>query len=403
VADLNDLVKAQEEWRLHRAINLQASENVMSAEARSLLGSDFAHRYTLPEELAPGLAGLQNAYRGTKHTDAMEALGEGHARELFRATHVSLKPLSGHLAGFMLLQACCRRGDRILVVSAAHGGYDGYMPGFLPDYLGLTVDFLPFDENSWNVNAKAAADAILEARPRLVLVGASLILFPYNLRWLRGACDDVGTILGYDASHVLGLIAGGEFQRPLLEGVDVLSASTHKSFPGPQGGLFLSNRKDLYDRAMQTFLWRIQDNAHWNRIAATTQTLLEMKAFGPAYAKQIVVNSKALGSQLTKWGFPVRFGSLGFSECHQIHVDLPILKESFGLTSAQFADRLEANDLIVDAVGRIGTSEITRMGATEEDMQIIAGLIVRAARGEDVRREVADLRSQLRLSFVFPS
>jgi len=316
---------------------------------------------------------------------------------------VSLKPLSGHLAGFMLLQACCKRGDRILVISAAHGGYDGYMPGFLPEYLGLTVDFLPFDENSWNVNAKAAADAILEAKPRLVLVGASLILFPYNLRWLRGACDDVGTILGYDASHVLGLIAGGEFQRPLLEGVDVLSASTHKSFPGPQGGLFLSNRKDLYDRAMQTFLWRIQDNAHWNRIAATTQALLEMKAFGPAYARQIVVNSKALGSQLTKWGFPVRFGALGFSECHQIHVDLPVLKESFGLTSAQFADRLEANDLIVDAVGRIGTSEITRMGATEEDMQIMAGLIVRAAQGEDVRREVADIRSQLRLSFVFPS
>jgi len=254
VPDLNDLVKAEDDWRLHRAINLQASENVMSAEARSLLGSDFAHRYTLPEELAPGLAGLRNAYRGTKHTDAMEALGEGHARELFRATHVSLKPLSGHLAGFMLLQACCKRGDRILVISAAHGGYDGYMPGFLPDYLGLTVDFLPFDENSWNLNVKAAADAILEAKPRLVLVGASLILFPYNLRWLRGACDDVGTILGYDASHVLGLIAGGEFQRPLLEGVDVMSASTHKSFPGPQGGLFLSNRKDLYDRAMQTFL-----------------------------------------------------------------------------------------------------------------------------------------------------
>ena len=73
MADLNDLVKAQEEWRLQRAINLQASENVMSVEARSLLGSDFAHRYTLPEELAPGLGGLQNAYRGTKHTDAMES------------------------------------------------------------------------------------------------------------------------------------------------------------------------------------------------------------------------------------------------------------------------------------------------------------------------------------------
>src|SRR5439155_1325349 len=82
---------------------------------------------------------------GTKHTDAMEELAERHAREVFRSAFASLKPLSGHLAGFLLLQACCKRGDRILVISAAHGGYDGYMPGFLPEYLGLDVQFLPFD------------------------------------------------------------------------------------------------------------------------------------------------------------------------------------------------------------------------------------------------------------------
>lgn len=402
MADLHDLVAAHEAWRLHEAINLQPSENVMSEQARSLLATDFAHRYTLPENLVPALAGLKNAYRGTRHTDGMEALSERLARELFRAPYASLKPLSGHLAGFMLLQACCTRDDRVLLISAAHGGYDGYMPGFVPDYLGLKVDFLPFDERAWNVDARAAADAIIAKPPRLVLVGASLILFPYNLRWLRGACDDVGAILGYDASHVLGLIAGGEFQTPMSEGVDILSASTHKSFPGPQGGLLLSNRQDLFDRAMQTFLWRIQDNAHWNRIAATAQVLSEMKDFGAGYAKQVVANSKALGKQLDTKGFPVKFASLGYSESHQLHVDLGALHATWGLTSAQFADRLEANNLIVDAVGRIGTAEITRMGATEEDMPVIAELMVRAARGEDVRKEVKDLRSGLRISFVFP-
>src|SRR5256885_16736861 len=81
VAELGDLVKTHENWRLHQAINLQASENIMSAEARSFLSTDFAHRYTLPEDLVPGLTGLKNAYRGTKHTDAMEALSERYARE----------------------------------------------------------------------------------------------------------------------------------------------------------------------------------------------------------------------------------------------------------------------------------------------------------------------------------
>ena len=402
MADLRSLVRDHERWRLQQAVNLQPSENVMSEAARSLLATDFAHRYTLPTRFAPSLGDAKNAYRGTRFTDQIESLGEGLAREVFGVSHASLKPLSGHLAGFLMLQACTSRGDRILVISAEHGGYDGYMPGFLPDYLDLKVDFLPFDANSWNVDPKKAADAVLDTRPKRVPVGASFILFPYNLRWLRGACDDVNAVLAYDASHVLGLIAGGEFQRPFLEGVDILVASTHKSFPGPQGGVLLSNRSDLFDRAMDTIMWRTQDNAHWNRIAATAQVLLEMKAFGKAYATQVAANSQALGKQLDKWGFPVKYKDLGFSKSHQLLIDTQALKKDWHLTSWEFADRLEKNNLIVDAVGRIGTNEVTRMGAREEDMQTVAGLMTRAARGEDVLKEVEEFRSRLHLSFVLP-
>ncbi len=403
MADLHEIVQEHERWRLHDAVNLQPSENIMSERARALLGSDFVHRYTLPTRFAPSLGDAKNAYRGTRFTDAMESVAEDLAKEVFGARHASLKPLSGHLAGFLMLQACTHRGDRISVISSEHGGYDGYMPGFLPDYLDLKVDFLPFDTATWNIDPKAAADAVLQAKPRLVLVGASLILFPYNLRWLRGACDDVNAVLAYDASHVLGLIAGGEFQKPFLEGVDILTASTHKSFPGPQGGMLLSGRKDLFDRAMDTVMWRTQDNANWGRIAATAQVLLEMKSFGKAYAKQVVANSQALGKQLDKWGLPVKFKSLGFSKSHQLHVDVAALKDKWDLTPWEFADRLEKNNLIVDAVGRIGTNEVTRMGATEDHMQTIAGLMARAARGEDVRPEVGELRARLRMAFVFPA
>ncbi len=403
MADLHTIVRDHERWRLEQAVNLQPSENVMSEAARSLLATDFVHRYTLPARFAPGLGNAKNAYRGTRLTDQMESLGESLAREVFGVAHASLKPLSGHLAGFLMLQACTKRGDRILVISAEHGGYDGYMPGYLPDYLDLKVDFLPFEPKTWNLDPKKAADAVLETRPKLVLVGASLILFPYNLRWLRGACDDVNAVLAYDASHVLGLVAGGEFQRPFLEGVDILTASTHKSFPGPQGGLLLTSRADLFDRAMATIMWRTQDNAHWNRIAATAQVLLEMKAFGKAYAKQVVANSQALGKQLDKWGFPVKFKALGFSRSHQLLIDTDTLKSEWHLAPWEFADRLETNNLIVDAVGRIGTNEITRMGAKEEDMQTVAGLMARAARDEDVHKEVAEFRSRLRLSFVLPA
>ena len=401
MADLDDLVRDHERWRGQVAINLQPSENILSPRARALLGSDFAGRYTLPVRYAPALGDVGNAYRGTRFTDAVEDLGESLACTLFSAKHASLKPLSGHLAGFLLLQACCRRGDTVFVISVKHGGYDGYMPGYIPEYLGLKVERLPFDPSRWNLNVHASVEAILRRQPRLVLVGASFLLFPYDLRALRGACDDVGAILGYDASHVLGLHAGGVFQRPMTEGVDVLSASTHKSFPGPQGGLLLANREDIFRRAMDTFAWRTQDNAHWNRIAATAQVLREMQAFGPEYAAQIVANTKALAGQLDKWGFPVKFKALGYSESHQLHTDADVLRARYGLAPEALADRLEANNLIIDAVGRIGTNEITRMGAREGDMQILAGLITRAAQGEDVRGEVAELRSRWSMAFAF--
>jgi glycine hydroxymethyltransferase len=401
VPDLWELVRAHEAWRGRETINLQPSENVMSPQARALLASDFAHRYAMPGYVSPfGDSG--DAYRGTRYTEQVEALADGLARHVFSAAHATVKPLSGHLAGLLLLRSTCRRGDLVMVVHAKHGGYDGYMPGFLPDHLGVRVTFLPFDVASWNVDADAAAEAIAAEAPRLVLLGASHLLFPYDLRRLRAACDDANAILGYDASHVLGLAAGGAFQRPTAEGADVVSASTHKSFPGPQGGLLLANRTDVFERAVRGVTWHIEDNAHWNRIAATAQVLLEMQAFGPSYARQVVANAKALGRHLEASGFPVKFAALGYTESHQIHIDPAAVHARFGVTPHGLADRLEANNLIVDAVGRIGTNEVTRMGAREAEMEALAGLIARAASGQDVRDEVAAVRSGLRLSFVFP-
>ena len=364
--------------------NLQASENVTSPAVRRILASDLGHRYTLPSRDSAGEP--RNDYGGTRFIDEVEALGESFAREVFGAALATLKPLGGHVAGLVALLATCDRGDRILVLDARHGGYDGYTSKYLPDILGLRAEVLPFDEARWTVDAERAASAILEARPKLVLLGGSLILFPYNLRWLRGACDDIGAVLAYDGSHVLGLIAGGEFQRPLDEGADLLFGSTHKSFFGPQGALLLANRDDMFGRVLENLTWRALDNAHWNRIAATAQALAEAKAFGAVYAKQVVANAQSLATQLDKRGVPVKFRALGYTRSHQVHLDARRLESEMGLRPDEFSRRLEANDIIVDRIGRVGTSEVTRMGAREEEMQDLAALIARAARGEDVRR-----------------
>ena len=398
-------VEAHDRWRLEEVLNLQPSENVTSPAVRRILASDLGHRYTLPWKGGMWIHGasVENAYGGTRYLDEIEAEGEALAREVFHARFASLKPLSGHVAGMLLLLSACSKGDKVLVIDAKHGGYDGYMPEYLPKLLDLhlQVDFLPFDESRWNLDYAAAADKIIAWRPRLVLLGSSFLLFPFDLRHLRGPCNTARALLAYDGSHVLGLIAGGEFNRPLEEGADILIGSTHKSFPGPQGGLFLTNWEDVWAKFKENLNWRVLDNAHWNRIGGVAQTLLEMRHFGPAYAKAVVENARALAAALDRESFPVRFREFGFTRSHQIHLDQSRLREDGGLTPNEFSVRCGRNNLIVDAVARLGTAEVTRMGATVKDMEETASLIARAAKGEDVRAEVAAVRSRLRLTYVF--
>jgi glycine hydroxymethyltransferase len=97
----------------------------------------------------------------------------------------------------------------------------------------------------FTIDTEGVCSLIRRKKPRLVILGASLILFPYDLESIRKCCDDVGSYLGYDGSHVLGLIAGKRFQPDSLEFCDVLIGSTHKTFFGPQGGIILSRSDDI--------------------------------------------------------------------------------------------------------------------------------------------------------------
>jgi len=242
---------------------------------------------------------------------------------------------------------------------------------------------------------------IRKESPRLVILGASLILFPYDVKPVAEACRAVGATLVYDGSHVLGLIAGGEFQKPLKQGVHILYGSTHKSFFGPQGGLIVTDSKDLDDKVRKNLTWRVVDNVHWNRVASLGQALLEMKRYGPQYAKQVVKNSKRLGKELMERGFPIMFEELGFSQSHQLLMDKGEVKAIYGLTINDFSIRLEKSNLIIDSVGRLGTAEITRLGLKEKDIPELADMYMEAAKGRSVRSQVKAFRDRFDMAFRF--
>ncbi|MCI4349156.1 MAG: serine hydroxymethyltransferase [Thermoplasmata archaeon] len=401
-AELARLVRAHERWRARGVFNLLPSENALSPTARAYLDSDLAGRYTLPIETKIGTEIADNSYGGTRYTDAIEKLGNEAAARLFHGRFATTRPLSGHLAAMSALVPLLPRGSRILAIAPDQGGYDGYAPGFLPALFGWDVRPLPAGGPGFTVDAEAAEAEIRREKPNAVVLGQSLFLFPYPLHAIAEAAHAVDALVFYDASHVLGLVAGGAFQDPLRDGADVLYGSTHKSFPGPQGGLLVTDREDLFRQIDPALVWRVFDNAHWNRIAALSQTLLELERFGAEYARLVVENAQALGRALEGEGLPIECSAQGYTASHQLFLDRAAIERRLNVGVPTLGRRWERSRLITDLIGRLGTAEVTRLGLVPSDMPRLANLLVRAGpRKERIGSEVLAWRREFRgLRFV---
>jgi glycine hydroxymethyltransferase len=218
-----------------------------------------------------------------------------------------------------------------------------------------------------NIIPDQTKELLESEKPEMTVFGSSFIPFPYNIK--QSLPDDYQGFRIYDGSHVMGLIAGGKFQDPLREGCSVLMGSTHKSLFGPQGGLILSNDAELFSKIDAKIFPGIVDNIHWNRVASLTFAMLELLKFGELYAAQIVRNSKALASSLDELGIPVKSKEYGFTESHQVILNFDEQK------SVEIANMLQELDVITDVGIRLGTSEITRRGMKEKEMQQIAEIL----------------------------
>jgi len=382
INEILSLVDKHEEWRSKQCLNLIPSENVMSPSVRRLLSSELGHRYTARDCF----------YMGTKFIDEIEEYGEKIAKEVFKADTADLRPLSGHIADLIFLANLTKPKDTIMCISPEDGGYPGIWKEGLAGLLGLKPVAFPFSKTDMNIIIEKAEETIKRTKPKVIVFGASLITFPHPVKEFKKIASEYGAIIGFDGSHVLGLIAGNQFQDPLREGAYALFGSTHKSFFGPQGGIILAD-KELGGLLKSKVYPAFVDNAHWNRIAALTLALAEMRKFGRDYAKQVIRNAQTLGKALYEHGFPVACSHLGFTCSHQI-----ILNYGDYEKGRKIAGKLQEANIIVDCVIRIGTCEVTRRGMKEKEMLRIAELIKRAIvdkeDSEKIRAETAKLCSE---------
>lgn len=380
------------------AIPLIASENVTSLLMRSMLTTDFSHRY------AEGKVG-ERYYQGCRYIDVIEGMAIKLAKRLFRAEHVNLQPISGMNANLAALFALTEVRDKIMSLPVPAGGHISHAKFSTAGIRGLRVAPIPFDKDEMNVDHDRLEKRIREVQPKVVILGASLFLFPHPVKEIRSVCDEVGTRIMYDGAHVLGLIAGGMFQDPLREGADVVTGSTHKTLPGPQRGMILC-REALAKRIDYAVYPGTVSNHHLHHMAALCIALLEMMKFGRKYARDVIRNAKALAEELYNHGFDVVCPHKGFTESHQIAIDVSKLGGG-----AKVALKLERANIIVNknllpwddprnSVNpsgiRLGVQEVTRLGMGRDEMVEIARFIKMAVidgmSSEKIRKEVSKFR-----------
>jgi len=360
---LDRTVRQHQEWRTKECLNLIPSENRGSPEMRAMFLGDLGNRYNAPDRF----------YRGTRFADELLSLTEELARKVFGARYADVRSLSGHTADMAVLFSLAQAGDKVLSVDPDDGGYPGITHLGLGALLRLRNLYFRYDRTAVNIDVKGSAALIRSEQPKVIFFGASFIPFPHPVKQLaslaKGECV-------YDGSHVLGLIAGGEFQDPLREGCSLMIGSTHKSLPGPQGGIILSNNEEAFAKVAGKIHPGIVDNIHLDRVAALAVALAEMLQFGRPYAQTIVRNAQALAKALVADGVKVRGAPYGYTRSHQVLLDYePQKLQSLG-------SRLEQANIITDNGGRLGTSELTRMGYGTGEMDTVAELVAQVVLGK---------------------
>lgn len=392
VTEIQKLMKEHNDW-MKNSINLIASENITSSQVQSAMASDLSHRY------AEGKCG-ERLYEGCEYIDDIESMTIRLSQDLFKAEHANVQPTSGVVANLAAFFTFSKPGDDLMALEVPVGGHISHANVSAAGIRGLKVHQHPFNQDIMNIDADAMAKKILEIKPKIVLLGGSLFLFPHPVKEAKEAADEIGAKVMYDGAHVLGLIAGGKFQDPLREGADVLMGSTHKTFPGTQGGIILT--KNEYAKKIDDAVFPgVVSNHHLHHVAGLGIATAEMLEFGVAYADQTIKNAKALAQSLYELGFNVLCEDLGFTESHQVAFDV----SNIGRASILAKD-LEANNIILnknllpwddvnrsdDPSGiRVGTQEITRRGMKESHMSEVADFIMRVAMDKvDVKQEVTE-------------
>jgi glycine hydroxymethyltransferase len=327
-------------------------------------------------------------------------------KALFRCAQADVRAISGTIANDAVFSVLIPRDAPVYANTVATGGHISHQKlGALGRYTRNYRNF-PMLPDGYRVDVAKLKDEIAKDPPVAVLFGRSLFIHPEPVREVAEVCREKKILIIYDGAHVLGLIAGRQFQDPLGEGADVLMGSTHKTYFGPQRGVVLSNLPEApWKKIDRAVFPGMTSNHHLDTLPPLLAATLEFRTFGEAYAKQVVSNARALAGALVAKGFAVDGKDFGYTHSHQVAVNVGA--QGGGKKASEV---LKVNDIIcnmnllpseqgrspLDPGGiRIGVQEMTRVGMQEPEMAALAGLMHEIlVLGKNARAEVNALRAR---------
>ena len=387
---------AAERERQTETLEIIASENYASAAVLEATGSVFTNKY------AEGYPG-KRYYAGNAHSDEIESLAIERAKALFGAEHANVQPTSGAEANMAAYLAFADPGDTFLGLELTQGGHLTH--GSPVNFSGRLYNFVPYsvDRESEVVDMATVAELAAEAKPRIIVTGATAYPRQFDFAAFAQIARDVGALLLVDMSHFAGLVAGGAHPSPVPH-ADIVTTTTHKTLRGPRGALTLTTEEHAAALDKAVFPGT-QGGPHIHSIAAKAVAFGEaLKPEFQAYAEKIVANAATLAEALQAGGLRLVSGG---TDTHLILVDCSTL----GISGMKAQNALQGSGIIankntipyderspfVTSGLRIGTPALTSRGMGADEMQRLAAWIVRVLKDPDgdgvregVRQEVAE-------------
>ncbi len=388
--------------RQRENLQLIASENFTSPAVLAALGSTLSNKY------AEGYPG-KRYYGGCEEDDKAEIIGIARAKELFGAEHANLQPHSGASANVAVYQAFTKPGDTVLAMSLPHGGHLTH--GSKVNFSGkwFNVESYGVRQDNELIDYDELREIALRVKPKMICSGATAYPSLIDFRTVRSICDEVGAIMWVDAAHFIGLVAGKAIPSP-VEYADVVSFTTHKVLRGPRGGMILS--KAAHATAIDKAIFPgMQGGPIMSAVAAKAIALKECAtAQYQAYAKQVIVNAKALAKSLEDEGMRAVSGG---TETHLALIDIrstgvngKVADERCGRAGISLNKNAIPYDPESPAVTsgiRVGTPAVTTQGMGSEQMPLIASLIARAIKDGEDEAKIAQIRKEVNaLTAKFP-